>query len=61
MAGRETEDYFAKEQVYREQLLRNRDYEIEKLKANVCSSVVRNEIDGVLPLTTESFRISTRN
>jgi len=53
VAGRETEDYFAKEQVYKEQFLRNRDYEIEKLKANVwVAQWFANEIDGVLPLTT---------
>jgi len=53
VAGRETEDYFAKEQVYKEQFLRNRNYEIEKLKANVwVAQWFANEVDGVLPLTT---------
>jgi len=53
VVGRETEDYFAKEQVYKEQFLRNRDYETEKLKANVwVAQWFANEIDGVLPLTT---------
>ncbi len=53
VAGRETEDYFAKEKVYRERFLDNEDYGIERLKADLWAAQwFANEIDGVSPLTT---------
>ncbi|HPD39476.1 MAG TPA: N-6 DNA methylase, partial [Mesotoga infera] len=53
VTGKETEDYFAKEKVYRERFLENRDYGTERLKADLwVAQWFANEIDSVRPLTT---------
>jgi len=53
VTGKETEDYFAKERVYRERFLENRDYGTERLKADLwVAQWFTNEIDSVRPLTT---------
>lgn len=62
VAGKETEDYFAKEYVYREKFLSNKKYLLEKLKADLwVAQWFANEVDGILPLTTgqlqESYRL----
>lgn len=53
VTGKETEDYFAKEYVYREKFLDNKKYLIEKLKADLwVAQWFANEVDGILPFTT---------
>ncbi|MCD6450083.1 MAG: hypothetical protein J7L34_06220 [Thermotogaceae bacterium] len=53
VAGKETEDYFAKEYVYREKFLSNKKYLLEKLKADLwVAQWFSNEVDEILPLTT---------
>ncbi len=53
VTGRETEDYFAKEKIYKERFLHNKDYTAEKMKADVWAAQwFANEIDHIQPLTT---------
>ncbi|MGC9384742.1 MAG: N-6 DNA methylase, partial [Kosmotogaceae bacterium] len=53
VTGKETEDYFAKQQIYKERFLENREYIKEKTKADVWTAQwFANEIDNVKPLTT---------